>query len=373
MRWTNWIPISSSAYKPYDYEELTVDMKYREKTVVSDPGMAQEEALLSLQRSSSFKAGTQIQSFRRRGASWVATLLEPKTAGEPPAFEDKEEGPSDGPPSDGPPSDGPPEEDGPPGDDEGLDLPVTDDPSDEDSKDPAISDEGGEKPKGKGGEEKKEVGIDEQILHTLQQLLHAIQGGGAPDGMGGPDALGPGPDGPAAPPAPKHGPPGGGPPGMGGPPMPPKPPAGRPMKPGEAPPGSTPVGAPAFASTKQAMDPMGGGMAQAPVPQAQGAGGNPAQQGGTCPECGYPEPCPMHSGQNQGAGIAPPGMGMNPLAAAVQAKKGSPTITLKAPAGQYARVSDAVKAARPAVEAHGYKIKQAKVRDGKIVILASVR
>lgn len=203
-------------------------MEFTTRTVRSAAGLTQEEALTSLQSHPQYRAGTKIASIRRRGDHWVADLLEPKTAEFPPSGDEGGES----------------EESAPPSDDEGG--------SDEskDSEDSGSdSPESGDDPLGLGGDEggEGEGGGDTegQILHTLQQILHALQGGPPMGGMGGPDDLGPGLD--AGGPPPHAGPgrppkaPGAGAPPMGGG-------AGRPMKPGEAPPGSTPVGAPAFAS-----------------------------------------------------------------------------------------------------------------------------
>jgi hypothetical protein len=344
-------------------------MKYHERTVQSDPGMAQEEALVSLQRSSSFQPGTIIKSFRRVGSAWKAILLVPKTAGEPPAFvEEGDEGP-EAPEPDGPPSDEGPPSDGPPSDEESSDEPTDGPPSPDGG-------EGGDKP-----EHGKEPSTEDKVLHVLEQILHALQGGGAPEGMGGLDALGPGPSGPATPPAPKHAPPGG--PGLdAGPAGKPPTGAGAKLRPGETrnTPGTTPVGSPAF-SHKQAFGelPGAGDAAQTALPTGQ-AGPTGLAGGGNCPECGYPEPCPLHSGGanmgDMGAGVnggQPGGVPNNALYGAVQAQRGSPTITLKAPGTSFTNIAEAVKQARPAVEAHGYQIKQAKRVGEKIVILASVR
>lgn len=336
-------------------------MNYVKRTVQSQPGLSQEQALTSLQSHPSFKAGTRIASIRRKGSKWVAELLEPKLAGPPPAFADDggddegapdaggsepDEGPDEGP--DGPPSDGP---DGPPSDEGGEDGPPS----------------GEKKPKGeKGGK----PNVEAEILHVLQQILQAVGGDApGPEGMGGPDALGPDAGGPAAPPAPHHGP---GPGGPDGPPHggPAGPPAGRPMKPGEAPPGSTPVGAPAFSSTRQAdIAPM------APGAPAPGAGTAPVPSGqvgptggATCPECGYPEPCPMH-----GAGAQTP---MAPAIAAVreQVQKvagRSAQVTIKAPGSM--KIGDAVKVAKAASEPFGYEVKKASRVGDRIIILAYAR
>lgn len=75
------------------------------------------------------------------------------------------------------------------------------------------------------GAEPKKLSPEEQILHVLTQILHALKGGGGPMGHGGPEMGGDLPDigapgkGEELPPPP--GGPHGGPPGAGGPPLPP--------------------------------------------------------------------------------------------------------------------------------------------------------
>lgn len=203
-------------------------MEYTTRNLESDPGMTQAEALVSLQQHPTFKQGSIISGLHKRGNQWVAEVMVPsveKTAEFPPSGggdEGEEAAPSkpEPPKSDGGDDGAPEGGDGPPSPDGGDKKP-----------------EGSKEPKG-----------DEAILHILTQILHAL-GGGA-EGVGGPDALGPGGPGGMAPPPPKAP---AGPPGAGAPPMPGKPPMGRgpvPMKPGMTPPGGTPVGAPAFSSVQ---------------------------------------------------------------------------------------------------------------------------
>lgn len=346
-------------------------MKYVKRTLQSEPGLSQEDALNSLQSSPQWRQGSRLGSIRRRGSRWVVDVLEPKTAGPggPPAF--AEEGPDDG-----------PEESGPPEDEESSGPPIPDDSGDESGD----SESGPPKPKGEEGGDKKpggKGGVEEAILHTLTQILHALTGGD-PEGMGGLDALGPAGGGPAAPPPPKAGPPHGGPPGGAGPGAGP---SGRPMRPGEAPPGSTPVGAPSFAHTTSGtrqftanpipgvgptLPPTG---APSATPGAVPAGPAGPVSGGTCPTCGYPEPCPMHGGAAGAPGAAGAGIGGPVAAVTAQVQKlagRSRYITLKAPGNQ--RVSDAVKVARQAVQPFGYQVQKAKRRaDGSIVIITAAR
>lgn len=317
-------------------------MEYITRNLTSNPGMDQREALTALQTHPSFKPGSVVASIRRRKDQWVAEVLEPKTAEFPPKEDGGDEGgdevvvepkKDDGPPSDDGgdegPSDGPPGLDGPPSPDGG---------------------DGGEKPKGKGGTE-------EAILHTLTQILHALQGGGAPEGMGGPDALGPDLGGPPGPPPPKGGP-GGPPPGAGGPPGGPMkgPP---PMKPGMTPPGGTPVGAPAFSSVQ-----ANGIMPSQGTPVPTGAEAGPVGQQaapGVCPQDGNPEPCPIHSGGMEG---------LNQAVAAYSGKASTITLTTEG-----SDLKSAIAQARPVVENYGYTVKQAKHSDDgtQVHILASRR
>lgn len=315
-------------------------MNYIKRTVRSRPGLTQEQALTSLQEHPQFRSGTRIASIRRRGKVWVADLLEPKVAGPFPPSDDDPSDDSGSAPA--PSSDSEEEESGPP-----SSSGESDSPSSEDSGPPSDGPPSGDKPEGGKGN------VDEAILHTLQQILHALQGGPVGEGLGGPDDLGPD----AGPPKPH--PPHGGPegaPAAGG-----KfgPGAGAKLKPGEVPnkPGVTPVGAPAFASTRRAEvtpltpelaealqicqsagyavlgpdgNPIGafdGGavvgpgntrpspevenaarsfqanIPGAPVPAGAGAPGVPPAQG-TCPTCGKPQPCACSASTPAAAGQA---------------------------------------------------------------------
>lgn len=317
-------------------------MEYKARELTSDPGMDQREALTALQTHPSFKSGSIVASIRRRKNQWVAEVLEPKTAEFPP----KEDGGDEGGTDDSPASE-PKKDEGPPSDEGGDEGP----PSLDGEGPPSPG--GDKKPEGKGSTE-------DAILHTLTQILHALQGGGAPEGMGGPDALGPdlgGPAGPppphGGPPAPKGGPPGGPPGGaMKGPP---------PMKPGMTPPGGTPVGAPAFASVNVQSTMPGIAPAQGtPVPT--GAQPGPVGQqatGGICPQDGNPEPCPIHS----------PAAGLNQAVASHSGKAATITLTT-----QGTDLKQAISEARPVVENYGYQVKQAKHgENGSIHILVSRR
>lgn len=333
------------------------------RTFRSAPNLTQEEALEALQAAPFFTKGAKVVGIRPgSNKQWVAAV---KFAGPFPPSDD--EGSDDA----APPSDDKPAfaDDGAGSDDSGGgdDIPSDDGP-------PSPDDGGGES---KGEKKPKEPKGDEAIIGLLQEILLALQGGAGPEGgMGGPDALANGPSGMSAPPKGHGGPPGG--PGGGPPPGPPgggKPPAGRPMRPGEAPPGSTPVGAPAFASTHTAQLPGQPGIDPAvgtsTPPGAPGVPGAGAGALGTCPECGMPEPCPMHSGA---AGAASAGAGAPPLLAQVQSAVGKlPTIVLNADYDPRRKVNEYVKEANDACAPHGYKIRLAKVDAGKIRIVASVR
>lgn len=319
-------------------------MEYITRNLTSDPGMDQREALLALQEHPSFKPGSRIASFRRRKDQWVAEVLEPKTAEFPPKNDGgDEEGATDSAPkSEGPPSD-------PDGDGDNDSSPSGDTDNDAAGAPPGDKKPGSDKPEGKGSTE-------DAILHTLTQILHALQGGAAPEGVGGPDALGPAPGGPPSPPPPKGGPPvpgKGGPPGAaGGSKFPPKA-----LKPGDTPPGGTPVGAPAFSSVQaNGVNPAQG----TPIPT--GAEPGPVGQqatAGVCPIDGNPQPCPVHSGT----------AGLNQAVASYSGR--ASTITLTADGTD---LKQAVAEARPVVENYGYKVKQAKHgENGQIHILASRR
>lgn len=279
--------------------------------------MNQTEALIALQKHPAYVSGTVISSIRKRGDRWVATVLEPKVAGENPFADEGEKEEK---------SDSPPKEESP--EEEIIEDELGGGP-DSPSPEGLPGEDGGDEAEGDKGS------TDDKILHVLEQILHAVGGGG----LGGPDALGPGPDGPPAPPPPGA--------AKG---APPKGPAPRPMKPGDTPPGGTPIGAPAFASTRESIVPPQG----TPVP--------PGQAGPTgvaaCPQCGGPVPCPAHGTGDLGAQVA---------SYAARAA----TITLSTDGNS---IKQAVAEARPAVEAQGYQVKQAKRGDdGRIHILASRR
>lgn len=315
-------------------------MEYVPKNLESNPGLNQSEALIGLQTHPTWKQGSLVKSLRKRGNVWVAEVLEPKTAEFPPG--EDEGGGSDTPPKDDKPKDDAPSDDegssdGPPG----ADGPPTP----------------GDKPGEDKGPEAGKGNTEEQILHVLTQLLHAVQGGGTLNGPGPDDALGPDPLAGGGPPPPKGpaGPPG--PPGAGGPPgakAPKGPPA---MKPGMTPPGGTPVGAPAFASVTAAGAPVNPA-AGTPVPQggqpgAAGQGG----AGGVCPMDGNPEPCPVHSQA-----------GLNGMVASYSGKASTINLTSQEPM----EISAAVAEAKPVVENYGYAVKQARYDEhGYVHILAS--
>lgn len=194
-------------------------MLYQKRTVRCPArGLTREAAQASLERSPKFSEDTEILDFKRRGDSWVATLLEPKKAEFPPQAEEEESGPPK------PPSD---------------DAPFEDD-------EPAEKEEKSEKPEGEDGPPKKEGPGEPKgekaelalVMDMLTQIADklGIVPGGDPMAMGAEDAPLP------PPPGPPPGPPGGGHPGN-------EILHRTKLKPGETPPGGTPVGAPAFAST----------------------------------------------------------------------------------------------------------------------------
>ena len=234
------------------------------RTVKSKPGMTQEDALLSLQKSAR-TSGEEIVSFRLRGNRWVAQLQHiaefPPKDDEPKDEEPTEEpafGESDDEESDGPPKDEAPDSDE--GDDDKS-------PFGDDSKDQG--------PEGEKGEEKGELASLLSLVHQIADKLGIIPGGHedspipGDEGPLGPPPPGPGPDEPDLGSAGKDGH------------LPTK------MKQGEVLPHQTPIGAPAFASTHTAQIPG----QVAPAPQAQAPVGPPCGKcggptaGGLCPTC----------------------------------------------------------------------------------------
>jgi hypothetical protein len=308
-------------------------MQYETRPFRSPPGLTRKQALSSLQNSPVFPPGSIIEDFRAAAnGQWVAEVRLPVKQGGPP-FPPSDEGPDEEPSKPAFPDDG--SDDGP--DDEPSEP--SDDESSESGDEGPPKPEGEKKPEGKGGTE-------QAILQTLQQILHALQGGAGPaGGMGGPDAAVPGPGGKSAPPK--------GPAGLPGAPKPPT----RALRPGDAPPGSTPVGAPAFASTREAQLPGAPGVT--PVP------GQPSS--GQCPQCGGPQPCPAHSQQ-----AAPQAAPLAGQFAAVAGKV--PTVVLSTP-NDGRSIGEIVSEVREAVSPHGYQVKQAKAfpQEGKVRVLASVR
>lgn len=325
-------------------------MQFTRKTVRSRPGLTQEDALASLQESPMFRPGTRIASIKLRGNVWVAALDIPKTAGDfPPKSDDS--GSDDSAPA------GPPEE--------GSDS----DGGDSDSSDSGES--GPPKPEGEGGDkpgEPKKLSGDEAIVQLLTEILHALKGGPATDALGGPDDMGPGAGGPPAP-APHGGPAGPGGPPKGGPGFPGAP--GSKLKPGEVPnkPGVTPVGAPAFASTRTAF----GEMTPGSVP-------NPAQHtpGGACPTCGGPVgpdgSCPtcMGGGVASGGTAPAPASTLSPLAARIAAVAGKKaTLPISAPEGVSIKEAKAV--LEPIAAQYGYRVAQVKYVDNRPRFLLTTR
>jgi hypothetical protein len=341
-------------------------MDFNKKTVRSRPGLSQEEALVSLQSSPYFQTpGVRIASIKPSAGRWVAVLDIPKTAAPFPPSGDDEGGESGPPKSEG----GESEESSPEG------PPASDSPDDS-----GDSDEGapkGDKPKA------DKPGSDAQVVDLLTQILHALGGGAPMGGMGGPDDLGPGADGPPAPP------PHGGP--AGGPGAPPKGPgamgAGRPLKPGEVPnkPGVSPIGSPAF-SSRQAnpLQPgmgaptgqpgLGGGplspgpnpmdpAAAAPAPGPTGQGGT-----GTCAGCGGPigpdGACPTCGGSYV-ASLR------QHIASKVAGRARTASVTCPP---EIKSIKQAKALIEGAADSYGYEIKQMKrLTDGRIAALLSVR
>lgn len=327
-------------------------MDYSKRTVTSRPGLSQEEALDSLQDAPFYSTGTKIASFRRRGTTWVADLRIPKEAG---PF----------PPSDDEPSEDKPSDEGPPK------PPFGDSDSDDSGADEAETDSGpseSDGPPSSSDGKKKEKGGDGEMLSLLHQILQGLTDAGivqphpADMGLAGHDDLGPGPEG-------LDGPPPAGPEGGPGPGRPPKKPGamdgpggmGAKLRPGEMrnTPGATPVGAPAFASTRQSVStPMGPSPS---VPQPEMAG--QAMQPGACPPG-------QQTVNGQCQPIQTPGAA-NPIATGNGVVGRVASFT--ASTGDNISVKEAKSELENLYSQHGYKVKQIKREGGQIHALLSVR
>jgi hypothetical protein len=197
--------------------------------------VSKEMAEKQLRSHPAFPKGAAVELEEVEGR-WIAAIASVKEGEFP--FEPSEEGPSDDKPEPPVSEDGPSEE-APESDDEG-------------SEDHEKSETPGEEKKEHGKDKKGEGGEIEHLVHLVTTLLTAL--GINPEGAG--DSHVPGLD--EGPPAPPGGDIPGGPPS--GPPVPSEGDGKnhtvheRSLKPGEAPPGSTPIGSPAFASTKIAED-----------------------------------------------------------------------------------------------------------------------
>lgn len=234
-------------------------MDYTTRIVKSASGLTQSEALLALQSHRQFQPGTKIASVHNQGGHWVAKLLVPKTATEDvkpckhcedkgcqhckktaaETFEDIDESPAD----------------------------IHEDKHEEkESPLEEIEEHAEHEEKHEQSEEKKIKELEKKI-DLLLDALGISEKGENPDAM----PEGPSADLPAAP-APKN--------PKKSEPLPPG--SGAKLKPGEVPnkPGMTPVGAPSFASVKQATD---GAMGMPASPSASGPTGMAAQ---SCPNCG---------------------------------------------------------------------------------------
>jgi hypothetical protein len=220
-------------------------MEYITRTVKSDQGLSQEKALLTLQEHPSFVLGTRIASFSNQGGRWVAKLLEPKIAGENP-FEDIDESPAE------------------------LHEEKHESPNEEHEEHESPI---GENEEHEDSEEKKIAELEKKI-DLLLDALGISEKKEEPEVPTSPAA-----DKPAAP-APNG--PEGGPKGSN--PLPPG--SGAKLKPGEVPnkPGMTPVGAPAFASVKNAA----ASVANDSVAVNQGTPTSSGPSSASCPKCGAP-------------------------------------------------------------------------------------
>lgn len=187
-------------------------MEYTSHTVrCNEPGLSQEQALASLYTA---YGDIRIAGVLRRGDAWVVTYQQ-KVADFPPkddgAEAPKEEAP-EAPAEDGPPTDAP--SDGPPSDG---------------------PDDGGDKPDPLA-----------ELTHLVHEIAQALGIGGGLEDKLPPEGEHPGdlPPGPDAGMDPMGGPPAG--------PVGPAPHKPTKLKPGEVLPTQTPMGSPAFSSTKQA-------------------------------------------------------------------------------------------------------------------------
>ena len=241
-------------------------MDYTTRIVRSVAGLSQEEALVTLQEHSAFRAGTKIASLSDQNGRWVAKLLEPRFAGEEELdmLTEKEEKKAE-------PKLNPFEKK------EHDEHEMSESPKEEHEEHESPMKE---KSEDKGGADKKIQELEKKIDKLLDAL--GIADDKALDGPMSDGAVPPPPAGDMAPPAPKAPKTPAGPPK--GPELPPG--SGAKLKPGEVPnkPGVTPIGSPAFASVRTANPGM-----NPPVPTPAGAapapggvGNNPAM----CAKCG---------------------------------------------------------------------------------------
>lgn len=247
------------------------------RTVKSKPGISHKDALLSLQRHAR-ASNEEIVSFLRRGDRWVAQLQ--KAAEFPPAeVDDEKEPPKDeGPPKDDAPK-GPPTD--PDGDGDGDSTPEGDTDHDEGSGIPGL-----DKPEGEKSEKSElhELVALVPLIHQIAEKMGIVPAGHEDKLMGDGGPTPPPPPGPPAPAGPDAGPDPGpdlGSAGKGGQ-LPTK------LHPGDVLPHQTPVGAPAFASVRQAEMLPGGNPVAAPAaapasPPCSKCGGPTV--GGVCPAC----------------------------------------------------------------------------------------
>lgn len=293
------------------------------RSVLSKPGLDHSQALISLQREARAN-DEEIISFRRRGSRWAAEL---QKIGEFPPSDDEEKPEPDAPePSES--------------DEEPKGESESDDSSSDDSGE---SEEGGEKkppvpgsknqgPEGAKGEEKGELRELLSLVHQIADKLGISPGGPENSPLpGGPEPVGPPPPGPEAE-------------GLGS--------AGKDghlptkMKPGEVLPHQTPIGSPAFASTKQA-NPI-------PTPGVPQQGAAPAAQivSPPCSKCGGPTTAGVCANCTSAAGAVHAASVIDPDAVVgkkrtIQAKVDTPMTEV-----------EAYKQATAAFEPRGYKVAQ---------------
>lgn len=189
-------------------------MEFTARTVTHpNPKVSKADAEAQLRSHPEFKPGTIIVAMGQKGGQWVASLHEPKLAGDPPPFAE---------PSDSAPTD----EAKPPSDEDPLDEALKDEESKDESSDEPKEDE--------SKSEKVELSEINDLVHQIADAV-GVHPDASKDEPSDP-ASGPHPAGPDLPPGPA------------GPP--PSDPSTKSIIHRKNPPGAVPIGSPAFASTQ---------------------------------------------------------------------------------------------------------------------------